>query len=434
MEQPRWMVQAWAQLFEREYAGAPSNPQIADFFRDAGHPDITQDDVPWCAAFVGACLDRAGHSGSGSLRARSYLGWGTAIDTAKLGAVAVLSRGRNPSAGHVGFVIGESEDTIILLGGNQGNAVSVARFSKDRLLGLRWPAQGDPQPRHQTTPLFDIALAHVLEMEGGFSNDPYDPGGPTNMGITLETYASFLKQPLRDASHSNLLAKLRAIDSRTVREIYQSRYWTPSKAEHLAPPLALMHFDASVNQGVHGAARMLQQALNVAVDGEIGPITLSAAGTRDPQRTTEQYAEVRRNRYRSLHHFWRFGRGWLSRVDKTLKRARSIRSLLSNTVPPVPQSEGDHTMTTFNGQSTGPKLWGSSMTIWGAVITTLSTVLPMLAPAFGLDITPNLIKEIGEQLVSIGQALGGLIGTAMTVYGRSRASAPLTRKQVKVSV
>ena len=80
------------------------------------------------------------------------------------------------------------------------------------------------------------------------------------------------------------------------------------------------------------------------------------------------------------------------------------------------------------------KWWGSSMTIWGTVITALSTVLPLLAPAIGIDITPDLVRTIGDQLVSIAQAIGGLIGTTMTVYGRSRAATPLARRQIKVSL
>ena len=73
-----------------------------------------------------------------------------------------------------------------------------------------------------------------------------------------------------------------------------------------------------------------------------------------------------------------------------------------------------------------PKFWGQSVTIWGAVITALSTVVPVLGPAMGVDLTPDLVKQAGEQLVSVVQALGGLIGTAMTIYGRARANGVLT--------
>ncbi len=85
----------------------------------------------------------------------------------------------------------------MLLGGNQGDAVGVAAFPKTRLLGFRWPQpqpapQAEPAlPPAQDDPLFAAALEHVLEMEGGFTDDQHDPGGPTNRGITLKMFAAW---------------------------------------------------------------------------------------------------------------------------------------------------------------------------------------------------------------------------------------------------
>ena len=73
----------------------------------------------------------------------------------------------------------------------------------------------------------------------------------------------------------------------------------------------------------------------------------------------------------------------------------------------------------------GQKWWGESITIWGAVITALSTVVPVLGPAIGLDLTPDLVRQTGEQLVSVVQAVGGLVGIVMTIYGRARATTVL---------
>ena len=74
------------------------------------------------------------------------------------------------------------------------------------------------------------------------------------------------------------------------------------------------------------------------------------------------------------------------------------------------------------------KPWGQSMTIWGALITALSTVVPVLGPAIGLDLTPDLVRQAGEQVVSLVQVIGGLAGTLMTIYGRARAQAALSTK------
>ena len=89
-------------------------------------------------------------------------------------------------------------------------------------------------------------------------------------------------------------------------------------------------------------------------------------------------------------------------------------------------------MTTINGGSPAAKWWGSSMTIWGAAITALSTVVPILGPAIGIDVTPDVVRQAGEQMVSVVQAIGGLVGTLMTIYGRARATHLLERREMQV--
>jgi hypothetical protein len=70
------------------------------------------------------------------------------------------------------------------------------------------------------------------------------------------------------------------------------------------------------------------------------------------------------------------------------------------------------------------KWWGQSITIWGAIITGLSTVLPALGPAIGVDITGDLVREAGQGIVQTVQAVGGLVGTILTIYGaRARVDA-----------
>ncbi|MGA0613425.1 TIGR02594 family protein [Paracoccus sp. KR1-242] len=93
----------------------------------------------WCAAFVNATLAQSGGQGTGKLNARSYLDWGQAVDKPQQGDIAVFSRGDpNGWQGHVGFFEGYNPDgTIRVLGGNQGDSVSVASFSPDSLLGFR---------------------------------------------------------------------------------------------------------------------------------------------------------------------------------------------------------------------------------------------------------------------------------------------------------
>lgn len=93
----------------------------------------------WCAAFVDATLAQAGQKGTGKLNARSYLDWGQEVSEPQVGDIAVFSRGDpNGWQGHVGFYQGRNPDgTINVLGGNQGDSVSVQAYSPDRLLGYR---------------------------------------------------------------------------------------------------------------------------------------------------------------------------------------------------------------------------------------------------------------------------------------------------------
>jgi uncharacterized protein (TIGR02594 family) len=438
-----WMAQAWIELGQREIAGAGDNARILALYRDTGHREIAHDDVAWCAAFIGACLERAGIESTRSLLARSYLQWGESLSAPLPGAICVFSRGDDPTAGHAGFWLGETGTGIVVLGGNQGDAVSVTVVPKSRLLSCRWPKAAAVTPDRTSrdfgpsgstsTSTFEKALQHVLAMEGGYTNDPADPGGPTNQGITLEDYAGHTRTPVTAATRSRLVAELKSIAPEVVRDIYRGCYWTPSRAGAMPAALALMHFDTAVNQGLGTAARLLQRALAVEPDGVVGSETLRAAVLADVGQTLEQYALLRRERYRQLHHFPRFGRGWLRRVDSTITAAREC----GNAVPPQLDA-GDQpmmqTQATPQDVSAAPqgKWWGHSLTIWGAIVTGLTTVLPAVAPALGLDLSAEMVRQIGEQTSRLVQAAGGLAGTLMTIYGRTRASAPLERREVRM--
>lgn len=444
MQQPAWLTAAWAEFGVREVVGSGDAARVVRYFRDVGHAQITNDETPWCAAFVGAMLKRADLEGTGSLLARSYLKWGVALDEPRLGAITVLTRGSDPGAGHVGFYVGASGESIFLLGGNQGDAVSVAAFARTRLLGYRWavaqtiPADGSNVADSDMSDVFERALSHVLKMEGGYSDDPYDPGGPTNRGVTLAVFAKWHGETVEAASRARLIDALKRISDETVQRIYHERYWQPSLAGLLPEPLALMHFDASVNHGVGGAIRMLQSAVGTTSDGEMGPQTLAAIAAMPTTASVARYAEIRRARYRALAHFWRFGRGWLRRVDATQELANTW-SANEDLTPKTTTSnkQGDSSMandTGALGTVEGAKWWAQSKTIWGAIITAVATVAPLLGPVIGVDLPGEVVKDAGEQTVTAVQAVVGLIGTLLTIYGRLKATTPLARRALSVKL
>lgn len=437
MEQPAWLMAAWAEFGVREIPGKEESPDILRYFREASDAPVESEATPWCAAFAGAMLKRSGISGTGSLLARSYLNWGESIDRPRLGAVAVLSRGNDPTAGHVGFFVGESEDKLFLLGGNQEDAVSVAGFDKARLLGFRWPAEDrPPQSEAYEDAIFTRVLAHVLEMEGGFSDDPYDPGGPTNRGVTLDVYARFKGVTVDAASRSRLISELKSIPDETVRAIYRQRYFDPAQCLAFTAPLALMHFDAAVNHGVGAAIQMLQSVSHVTVDGEIGPETLAAIGSRSVDDLIDDYADARRARYRALPHFWRFGRGWLRRVDATQSLARAwarADGITRGLIEPAQVAKGEGKMGNQRADAQGAggdgKWWVQSKTLWGTLITAAATVVPAIAPVFGVSLPADIITTFGEQTVGAVQAIAGLFGTVLAIYGRLKADAPLSLRK-----
>ncbi len=427
--QPAWLAEAWRELGQSEISGSRHNPRITAFFKELGHEKYARDEVAWCAAFVGACLERSGHKSTRSLMARSYVSLGQPLESGRFGAIAVLKRGNNPAFGHVGFLVGWTKDKIWLLGGNQSDAVSVTSFPRSRLVALRWPVEGQTHSSPKANGQFASALKHVLEMEGGFTDDPHDPGGPTNKGITLGRLASWRKVKLDTSNRSSLIGDLKSISDSEVRAIYEAKYWRPAGCPLMPPPLAFFHFDAAVNHGVSGATKMLQEALGVDVDGEIGPETRGKYMAMPVLKILSLYAAIRRKRYRALPHFWRFGKGWLRRVDRTLDRARKVpaetagANETSNTDSNI---KGDRAMQKNDSQK--PKWWGQSMTIWGAMITAAAAVLPTLGPIVGLDLNAAVVREIGDQVLSVAQAMTALIGTAMTIYGRQRAIQPLMRR------
>lgn len=130
----------------KEVPGSNSNPQVLAFLRlDNAWPE--GDDVAWCSAFVNYIAWLLRLPRSKNLAARSWLGVGLPVqlENAKVGDIVVLSRGGGlqpgsnviSAPGHVGFFAGEENGMLHVLGGNQGDSVSVAAFPVERLLGIR---------------------------------------------------------------------------------------------------------------------------------------------------------------------------------------------------------------------------------------------------------------------------------------------------------
>jgi len=114
------------------------------------------------------------------------------------------------------------------------------------------------------------ALPVTLQHEGGYSDHPADRGGATMRGVTQATYDEWRR------SKGFAVRPVRQIETAEVEAVYHERYWLAGKCDALPWPASMLHFDACVNHGIAGAARILQRAVGAAVDGKIGPGTLAA--------------------------------------------------------------------------------------------------------------------------------------------------------------
>jgi lysozyme family protein len=168
---------------------------------------------------------------------------------------------------------------------------------------------------------FDTCLAFTLREEGGYVDNPTDPGGATNMGITLATYREWSDNPDLAA------AQVQDMTQRTAKAIYRTSYWNPLRADALPAGVDLSVFDMGVNAGIWRSARLLQRAIGFTgdeVDGCIGPETLAAAAKCDARSLVDDLAQRQAAFYRSLDDFDTFGEGWLNRTRARQRAALAM--------------------------------------------------------------------------------------------------------------
>ena len=130
----------------KEIVGPQHNPKIIDWAKGLGLGRVyTTDEIPWCGLFVAqVCKEADKEIIKDPLWARNWSKFGTKEETAMLGDILVFSRG---SGGHVGFYVGEDKKCYHVLGGNQGNSVSVVRINKDRCISINRPKWKIAQPK-----------------------------------------------------------------------------------------------------------------------------------------------------------------------------------------------------------------------------------------------------------------------------------------------
>jgi lysozyme family protein len=155
---------------------------------------------------------------------------------------------------------------------------------------------------------FPKALAAVLVHEGGFVNNPKDPGGMTNLGCTKAVWEEHCGHPVDEKT-------MRALTPSDVGPLYKRKYWDKVFGDDLPAGVDYVVFDAAINSGPGRAAKWLQACVGVEVDGGIGPKTLAAVKAFDSKTLIEDYCKRRLSYMMDLPTWDTFGRGWSRRVN-----------------------------------------------------------------------------------------------------------------------
>jgi lysozyme family protein len=153
------------------------------------------------------------------------------------------------------------------------------------------------------TPSFLKALPRIAEHEGGYVNNPRDPGGPTMFGVTE-----------RVARKWGYKGDMRFLPRETANDIFYQEYWLPIRGDDLPFSLAFQLCDMCINSGPVQTTKILQSLLGVPSDGEFGPITLNAVLGKGSSDLATRFLRARHQFLAKLPTWPTFGRGWSSRI------------------------------------------------------------------------------------------------------------------------
>ena len=168
---------------------------------------------------------------------------------------------------------------------------------------------------------FDACMEIIFRNEGGYVNDPHDPGGETNFGISKRAHP---KENIRG------MTKARAA------EIYRAEYWKPIRGDDLPAGLDLVAFDASVNSGVARGAKWLQQAVGANPDGKVGLATIGAAKANYAPAAIMRAIGFRKSFLMQLPTWGQYRTGWTDRLETVEKAALDMAGHEIPVRPDVP--------------------------------------------------------------------------------------------------
>jgi uncharacterized protein (TIGR02594 family) len=291
----------------------------------------------WCGLTVAYCMAKSGiepvfvsasKETSDFLWADAWLKWGQLKSTPSPGDVVVFNWGAGQA--HVTLFVEDLHNGYwTCFGGNQSNSVKTSNFAKQFVAGVRAApsAQIAAIPRLGAAPAdqsadarFTRCVAFVLQDEGGNVDDPNDPGGRTSRGITQTDWIRWRQ------SHSGLPSDVFAAPQDQIDAIYRAWYWDVVNGDQLPAGVDYAVFDYGVLSGVGRAARSLQTLVHVSPDGDVGPKTIGAVDSADPNQLISQLCDNRLQYMRGSPVWPRFGNGWTARVNRVRTGAGAMVS------------------------------------------------------------------------------------------------------------
>jgi len=207
---------------------------------------------------------------------------------------------------------------------------------------------------------FAKAMPHVFTEEGGYVDNPKDPGGATNLGITISTLSAWEGRKVSKA-------EVKALTKDKATSIYKENYWDAIKGDDLPSGVDYAVFDFAINSGPARAVKFLQRVVGVADDGVVGAKTLAAVHKVSADRIINTLSDARLAWLKTLGTFKNFGKGWSARVSRVRNRALAFTQnsdVATSSVIPAP-AKAIQSDTSIKDILAKPEAWGPI----GSVVT-----------------------------------------------------------------
>ena len=163
---------------------------------------------------------------------------------------------------------------------------------------------------------YDTAFDRLIGNEGGYVNNPKDPGGETNWGITWPVLTQSITNGILPEGTT-----IAAMTRDQAKLVYKSFFWDKGQMDQYDGAIAFQVFDFAVNSGIVTALKKLQVAVGVDPDGNVGPATIAAIKSFTPAQVIMLLIAQRLDFYRKLGAWPTFGAGWTARMANDLRYA-----------------------------------------------------------------------------------------------------------------